>query len=158
MNVRTPLSRLSLCVALAVAAVPVWAQGLPKASPESVGMSSERLQRLSKVLKQEVDQGNLPGTVMLIARKGKLVHSEALGVIDPSTGKPMTADAIFRIYSMTKPLASVAAMILVEEGRLQLTDPVSKFLPSVKDLKVSVAQTDPNTKQVTYQRCRRRAR
>ncbi len=149
--IRTPLARLSLCVALAVGAASSWAQALPKASPESVGMSSERLQRLSSALKEEVDKGNLPGTVVLIARKGKLVYSDAVGVLDKSTGRPMTTDAIFRIYSMTKPLASVAAMMLVEEGKLQLTDPVSKFLPALKDLKVSVASTDPNTKQVTYQ-------
>lgn len=150
MNLRTPLARLSLCVALAVGAASSWAQGLPKASPESVGMSSERLKRLSTVLKAEIDQGNLPGTVMMVARKGRLVHSEALGVLDKATGRPMTVDAVFRIYSMTKPMASVAAMILVEEGRIVLTDPVSKYLPALKDLKVSVAATDPSTKQVAY--------
>src|SRR5204863_5165020 len=78
------------------------------------------------------------GAVMLVARDGKVVHSLAYGKQDPVAGTPMTPDSIFRIYSMTKPIVSVAAMILVEEGRMQLADPVAKYIPELKDLKVGV--------------------
>jgi CubicO group peptidase (beta-lactamase class C family) len=89
------------------------------------------------VFKEHVDKGNLPGVVVMVARKGKLVYSETLGFQDKTAGKPIKEDAIFRMYSMTKPMASVAAMMLIEEGKMQLKDPVSKFLPAMKDLKVS---------------------
>ena len=140
-----------LCV-LALAAAPLaWAESLPTAKPEDLGLSSQRLQRIGEVFKQEVDQGKLPGAVMVVARKGKVVYSEVVGFQDKETQppKPMAKDAIFRAYSMTKPLVSVAAMILMEEGKLELTDPISKFLPEFKNLQVSVAQTDPFGK-VTY--------
>lgn len=95
------------------------AQPLPLAKPETVGMSSQRLAKIAPALKKEVDDGSFRGAVVMVARKGKLVYQEAVGMQTPT--KPMTRDAIFRIYSMTKPLASVAAMMLVEEGRIQLT-------------------------------------
>lgn len=140
----------SFCIAaLGVAAVS-WAQGLPAASPESVGMSSERLSRVTQTFKEEVSQGRLPGVVMMVARKGKLVYSEALGMQDKGSSVPMARDSIFRIYSMTKPLTSVAAMILVEEGKMQLTDPVSKFLPAFRNMQVSVARADPEYARLTY--------
>ena len=110
---------------------------LPTATAESAGMSAARLARLSAVFGKEVEDKKLPGAVMMVARKGKLVYVSALGVRDPKSADPMRPDAIFRIYSMTKPIVSVAAMILVEDGKLQLTDPVSKWLPAFKDVKVS---------------------
>jgi len=106
------------------------------ATPESAGMSSARLARLAAVFGKEIEDKKLPGAVMMVARKGKIVYVNALGVRDPKTGDPMRTDTIFRIYSMTKPIASVAAMILVEDGKLQLTDPVAKWLPAFKDVKV----------------------
>jgi len=106
------------------------------ATPESVGMSSARLARLAAVFGKEVEDKKLPGAVMMVARKGKIVYVKALGVRDPKIGDPMRTDTIFRIYSMTKPIVSVAAMILVEDGKLQLTDPVAKWLPAFKDVKV----------------------
>ena len=118
------------------------AQGLPTAKPEAVGMSSNKLQALKAALQAEVDQGKFPGAIVMIARNGKLVFSEVVGQLDKATGKPLTKDAIFRIYSMTKPLASVAAMMLVEDGKIQLTDPISKYLPEFTKMGVSVAQTD----------------
>jgi CubicO group peptidase (beta-lactamase class C family) len=130
-----------------------WAQTappLPAAKPEQVGMSAQKLARISEVLKQEVDQGKLPGAVVMVARKGKLVYSDALGFQDKGAGKPMSRDTIFRIYSMTKPLASVAAMMLVEEGKIQLTDPVGKFLPGFDKMTVSVPAIDPVTSRVSY--------
>ena len=89
--VRTPLIRFSLCIALAITAISSWAQGLPAASPESVGMSSERLKRISAALKSEIDKGNLPGAVVMVARKGKLVYSDAIGFQDKAAGTPMRA-------------------------------------------------------------------
>jgi CubicO group peptidase (beta-lactamase class C family) len=118
-------------------AAPSWAQPLPVAPPETVGFSVERLNRLGKVLKEDVEKNKLPGAVVAIARKGKLAYFEAVGFQDKPSGKAMDKDAIFRVYSMTKPWTSVAAIILMEEGRLQLTDPVSKYLPAFKDLKVA---------------------
>jgi CubicO group peptidase (beta-lactamase class C family) len=106
------------------------------APPESAGMSAARLTRLTALFKKEIDDKKLPGAVMLVARKGKLVYASALGVRDPKSSDPMRTDTIFRIYSMTKPIVSVAAMLLVEDGRLQLTDPVAKWLPAFKDVKV----------------------
>ena len=106
------------------------------ATPESAGMSSARLARLAAVFGKEIEDKKLPGAVMMVARKGKVVYVNALGARDPKTGDSMRTDTIFRIYSMTKPIVSVAAMILVEDGKLQLTDPVAKWLPAFKDVKV----------------------
>ncbi len=127
-----------------------WAQSLPSAAPESVGMSAQRLGRIGDAFRKEIDQGKLPGAVFLVARKGKLVYSEAIGFQDKNTGKPMAKDSIFRIYSMTKPIVSVATMMLVEDGRIQLTDPVSKYLPAMKPLSVSAAKTDAEFARITY--------
>lgn len=126
------------------------AQPLPKASPESVGMSQERLAVLSATLKQEVASNRLPGAVVMIARNGKLVYSEAFGKTGQANGTDMKEDSIFRIYSMTKPLVSTALMMLVEDGKVQLTDPISKFLPAFKNPQVSVASTHPVSGAVTY--------
>jgi CubicO group peptidase (beta-lactamase class C family) len=143
-------TRVSLFAATCFAATGVTAQSLPSAAPESVGMSAQRLARISQALKDEVDQGRLPGAVVMVARKGKLVYTDAIGFQDKAAGTKMTPNSIFRIYSMTKPIVSVALMQLVEEGRVQLTDPVSKFLPSWKGQSVSVATTDPAAARVTY--------
>ena len=118
---------------------PGWAQGLPTAKPEQVGLSSERLERVSRALRSEIEAGKIPGAVALVARKGQIVYFESFGVRDTATGEAMPKDAIFRLYSMTKPFASVAAMMLMEDGKLLLTDPVSKFLPQLAKREVSVA-------------------
>ena len=119
------------------------AQGLPRAqSPEEVGLSSQRLQRLSAAFKAEIDKGIMPGAVLLVARRGKVAYYEALGVRDPQVSGAMPLDAVFRLASMTKPLVSVATMMLVEEGRLALTDPVSRYLPEFKGVQVGVEQKD----------------
>jgi CubicO group peptidase (beta-lactamase class C family) len=147
-------SKLIATLVLAVAAVCAtalsWAQGLPVAPPESVGMSAQRLSRISEAFRQQIDQGNLPGVVVMVARKGRLVYSDAVGFQNKETGKPLSKDAIFRIYSMTKPLVSVAAMMLVEDGKMQLNDPVSKFLPAMKNMQVSVAKADAEFAKVAY--------
>ena len=102
-------------------------------------MSAQRLELLTAAFNKEITDKALPGAVIMVARKGQLVYAKAFGVRDPAKLDAMEADSIFRIYSMTKPMASVAAMILVEEGRLQLSDPVSKHLPAFKDLKAYTA-------------------
>jgi CubicO group peptidase (beta-lactamase class C family) len=136
-------------IALLVATVG-WSQGLPSASPEQVGLSSERLGRIGQVFRQEIAQGKLPGVVMLVARKGRVVYSENLGFQNKDAATPMPKDAIFRLYSMSKPLVSVAAMLLAEDGKLLLTDPVSKYLPAFKSMQVSVAKADPEFAKVSY--------
>jgi CubicO group peptidase (beta-lactamase class C family) len=109
---------------------------LQRARPETVGLSSERLENIRKVLGAKVDAGEIPGYVALVARRGKVAWFEAYGVQNPNTKKKMSRDSIFRIYSMTKPVTSVAAMMLVEEGRMRLSDPVSMYLPELANLKV----------------------
>jgi CubicO group peptidase (beta-lactamase class C family) len=111
---------------------------LPCAAPEDIGLSSIRLARLGAVLRGEIERGHLPGAVVLIARRGRLGYFESFGQRDPASGAPMTKDAIFRIYSMTKPITSVAAMMLWEEGRFLLGDPIGKYLPDLADVDVAV--------------------
>ncbi|HKQ72871.1 MAG TPA: serine hydrolase domain-containing protein [Blastocatellia bacterium] len=113
--------------------------GLPTARPEDVGMSSERLARIRTGMQRYVDRGLVPGVVTLVARRGRVVHFEAIGYRDVEAKTPMTTDTIFRIASMTKPIASVALMTLYEEGHFLLNDPISKFLPEFADMKVAQA-------------------
>jgi CubicO group peptidase (beta-lactamase class C family) len=112
---------------------------LPIAAPEEVGLSAQRLARIDTVFADAVARGRLPGVVSLVARQGKIVHFSACGVGDPATGAAMTKDALFRIYSMSKPIVSVAIMRLVEEGRLLLADPIAKHLPGFAAPKVARA-------------------
>ena len=124
--------------------------GLPQVLPEQVGMSHQKLDRIHAALQQQVTEGNLPGTVVLVARKGKLIYADVTGFQDKEAGKPMALDSLFRIYSMTKPLVSVAAMMLVEDGTIELTDPVSKFFPAFKGQQVSVARGDNEFARMSY--------
>jgi CubicO group peptidase (beta-lactamase class C family) len=117
---------------------------LPRAKPESVGMSSERLARIGSTLRADVQAKKIPGAIVLVAREGKVVMFDAIGKLDPAGSAPMTRDAIFRIYSMTKPITTVTAMMLVEEGRLKLDDPVSKYIPSFAKMQVGVEKADPS--------------
>jgi CubicO group peptidase (beta-lactamase class C family) len=110
--------------------------GLQLASPETVGLSLERLKRLDVAMQGPIDRGEIAGVVTLAARHGKLIHSRAYGRQDLASGKPMPTDAIFRIYSMTKPVIGVAMMILYEEGKWHPEDPIAKFVPQFANLKV----------------------
>ena len=112
---------------------------LPRATPEDVGLSTAGLARLGRVLRDEVQRGRVPGAVALIARRAQLAYHESFGIRDPASGAPMAQDSVFRIYSMTKPIVSVAAMMLWEEGRFLLSDPVAKFLPELGQVKVAVS-------------------
>jgi CubicO group peptidase (beta-lactamase class C family) len=125
---------------------PAHAQGLPSARPEQVGLSSERLGALAATLRADAEKGRIPGATLLVVRHGKVALFEAVGLLDPVKKTPMTRDAIFRIYSMSKPIASVAAMILVEEGRLALGDPVAKYIPQIAEMKVGVEKPGPDGK------------
>ncbi len=115
--------------------------GLPTAEPDEVGLSRPALKRLTTVMEREIAAGRAPGVSMLIARNGKVGFAKTLGALGPD-GPAMPPDAIFRIYSMTKPIVSVAAMMLVEEGRMLITDPVSNFIPAFAETKVGVENGD----------------
>ena len=112
--------------------------GLPTAKPAEMGLCPERTQRIVDALQRDVDRGHLPGARVLIARRGRVVLDAAIGRLDPARDAPMGADAIFRIYSMTKPIVSLAAMMLVEQGRLLLSDPVGQFVPGFMQQQVAV--------------------
>ena len=118
---------------------------LPTARPEEVGLSAKALDRLSGVLKERVASGHVPGAVALVARHGKIAYFESFGLQDPATGIPMAHDSIFRIYSMTKAIVSVAVMMLWEEGRLLLSDPIGRYLPALASPKVGVTDGDTLT-------------
>jgi CubicO group peptidase (beta-lactamase class C family) len=109
---------------------------MPSTLPEEVGLSGPKLQEVKKVVQGLVDQKEFAGAVTMVARRGKVVQVNAVGMMDIEAGKPMKPDTIFRIYSMTKPVTTVAAMMLYEEGKLQLDDPVSKYIPELKGLRV----------------------
>ena len=128
-----------LCVA--VLAVTVRAS-TPTARPEEVGLSSERLQRVTELMQRHIDAKTFSGAVTLVSRNGRIAHFEAQGLMDLESKKPMQKDAIFRIMSMTKPVVGVAVMMLIEEGKLRLTDPVSRFIPELQNLKVTALNTD----------------
>jgi CubicO group peptidase (beta-lactamase class C family) len=117
----------------------LFAGTVPKgAKPEDVGMSSERLRRIHEAMLRHIDAGEISGAVTLVARRGRIVNFEAHGLMDLESKRPMQTDAIFRIASMSKPITGVAVMMMLEEGKLRLNDPVSKFLPEFKDSKVAV--------------------
>ncbi len=136
---RTRTNLLLCVVSILIALAPLaLGQGLPKASPKSVGLSQERLDRITTLMQKHVEDGLLAGAVALVARDGKVAYLKSVGMQDKEKGIEMKPDAIFRIASMSKPITSVAVMMLYEEGRFRLSDPVSKYLPEFKDLKVLV--------------------
>jgi CubicO group peptidase (beta-lactamase class C family) len=133
------------CVALILLAgtVLAWpiAAAAPTARPEEVGFSAERLHRINELIQRNIDAGTFSGAVTLVARQGRIAHLEAQGLMDIESRKPMQKDAIFRIMSMTKPVVGVSIMMMIEEGKVRLTDPVSRFIPEMKGLQVAVAMT-----------------
>ena len=137
-----PRCRLLGSVLLATALVAGCASAPKREPAQDAGFSSEGLKILKETVKAEVVRGAYPGAVMLVMRNGAVALSEAIGVQDPKSGAPMKVDSIFRIASMTKPVVSVGAMVLVEEGEIGLGDPVSKYLPELKGLKVGVEKRD----------------
>ena len=131
-----------LVISLLAASIGPHARGaepLPRQKPEAQGLSAARLARIGARLNDDVARGQIPGAVVAIARRGKLVYFEAFGYLDKTAGTPMPKDAIFSVASMTKPMVGVATMMLVEAGQLHLGDPVSRYLPVLANLRVAVA-------------------
>jgi len=139
-----PIFFVLLCLVLVVSAA---AQDLPTAKPETVGLSSERLERIGTAVQHSIDDNRIAGAVTLVVRHGKVAWFKSQGMMDREAGKAMRPDAMFRICSMSKPITSVAVMMLYEEGKFLLDDPVSKYLPEFKDPKVLVkpAKGEPYT-------------
>ena len=131
-----------LLLTISLVATAGTAQDLTTARPESVGLSSERLERITTKIQQTIDEKRIAGAVTLVARHGKVVYLKSQGSLDREANKPMRSDAIFRICSMTKPITSLAVMMLYEDGKLLLEDPVSKYLPEFKNPKVFVKPAD----------------
>ena len=128
---------IACCLGVVLWFVPlVWSQGLPAAAPKAVGLSQERLDRVTALMKEQVDDQRVAGAVALVARRGKVAYLHTEGRQDVAAGSPMKVDTVFRIASMSKPITSVAVLILYEEGRFQLTDPVSLYIPEFKEPKV----------------------
>ncbi|MGO8914972.1 MAG: serine hydrolase domain-containing protein [Stellaceae bacterium] len=140
------------CVAMLVsgASLAASAQGLPKTSPEEVGFSSDRLDRLGDAFQRDIDAGDIPGVVVVVARNGEVAYEKAFGYQNREDRAPMGTDAIFRIASMSKPITSVAVMMLAEEGRIDVTAPVSQYLPEFKEMTVGVAR-QPAQRPMTVQ-------
>jgi CubicO group peptidase (beta-lactamase class C family) len=134
-------SLAGICLS-ALASSTALAADLPSASPESVGMSSERLDRLDDVTHRWVNEGRIAGVVTLVARRGKVVHTDAYGMADIENDEPMTVDKYFRLFSMTKPITSVALLMLYEEGKFQLHDPLARYLPEFGDVRVYAGVDD----------------
>jgi CubicO group peptidase (beta-lactamase class C family) len=129
-----------------LAALPLAAASLPTAKPEEVGLSSERLKRIHEMIMRHVEAHDISGAVTIVARRGRVVHFEANGLMDIEANKPMTRDALFRLASTSKPVTAAAILILMEEGKLLLTDPVGKYIPEFKGAKVAVA-AEPGSNQ-----------
>ena len=123
-------------LAAAMAAANALAADIREARASTAGMSAERLERITEMTQRYVDENKLAGVATLVARDGKIVHHEVVGSRGAEDDRPLTKDALYRIFSMTKPITAVAAMMLYEEGKFQLSDPVAKFVPELKDLNV----------------------
>jgi CubicO group peptidase (beta-lactamase class C family) len=150
-------SRRLVAAALLLLALPVAAEdarvyGLPKSDPASIGLDAAKLDAMKSQLNAFIEKGQLPGIIVAVARDGKLGYFEAWGMRDAERKKPMTPDTIFRMYSMTKPVTGAAVMTLVDADKISLDDPLSKYLPEFKDMKVLVEKTDGTTELVPAKR------
>ena len=143
MRMRVVFLAILLCLSTVALA---QAQSLPSAKPEQVGLSTERLNKVTAMLKADVEKGVIPGAILLVARHGKIAWFDTVGTRNPETKAPMTRDSIFRIYSMSKAITSVAAMVLFEDGKFNLSEPVSKYIPQLGGLKVGVEKSDADGK------------
>ncbi len=134
--------RLALALTCATMLAVTARAATPTARPEDVGLSAERLKRVTELMQRHIDAKTFSGAVTLIVRNGRIAHFEAQGLMDVESKKPMQKDAIFRIMSMTKPVVGVAVMMLVEDGKVRLTDPVARFIPELQTLKVTALNTE----------------
>ena len=138
---------LSALFAILLWSVPLLAADMPSAKPEDVGLSTERLARIDRAIEASISQQRIAGAVAIIARHGKVAYHKAFGMADIDARRPMRTDDLFRLYSMTKPVVSVALLTLYEENKFQLTDPLEKFIPGFRNTKVFV-RMDENGKMV----------
>lgn len=148
-------NRLSQFLAVGVLLATItstWADELPRGQPSALGFSPERLDYINQFYSDEVRKGDLAGIVLLIARHGKVVHFSAIGYADAAKSREMKIDTIFRLYSMTKPIAATALMMLYEQGRFQLDDPISKYIPQFKGIRVLRTPDSPLTDTVSARR------
>jgi CubicO group peptidase (beta-lactamase class C family) len=156
---RRALSIVTLSVVLAFPLTARAADPLPRVAPEDVGLSSQRLALIAKTINAEIARDQLPGAVLMIARRGRLAYVETFGYRDKAAGAPMPADAIFNIASMNKPMTAVAALQLYEQGRLLMDDPLSKYFPKFANMQVAVMDEKkenvvnrvPATRKITVQ-------
>ncbi|MGH1359497.1 MAG: serine hydrolase domain-containing protein [Burkholderiaceae bacterium] len=144
MNTLVRLSVLPVLLATHFMGSQAAAAELPRADPASVGLSADRLQAMDDAINKKIAAGSFPGAITMVIRQGKIAHLSTLGSRTEG-GEPMSEDAIFRIYSMTKPIVSVATMMLAEEGKLGLADPVYKYLPEFKDMTVATGKAEDGT-------------
>src|SRR5690606_23416295 len=133
-------SRFLLAVLLLAALSAHRASLAEQVAPESVGLSSERLARVAELMERQIEERVFPGAVTLIARDGRIAYFRAHGAMDVESGRPMERDAVFRIMSMTKPVVAVAILMMMEEGKVRLTDPVSRFVPELGGLRVAASE------------------
>jgi CubicO group peptidase (beta-lactamase class C family) len=129
--------------AILAAALPALAASIPTAKPEQTGFSAERLARIHDMVQRHIDAHDISGAVTLVARNGKIAYFEAHGLADVESKRPMTRDSLFWIMSMTKPVVGTSVLMMMEEGKLRLTDPVSKFIPEFRGMKVAVIEDRP---------------
>jgi CubicO group peptidase (beta-lactamase class C family) len=135
---RRLLTSFAAVALLAALTLPLTASSLPSARPEDVGLSADRLKRINELMQRAIDDHQITGSVTIVARRGRVAHFEALGLMDREAKTAMRKDAIFRIASMSKPITGVAILMLMEEGKLRLTDPVSRFIPEFKNTQVAM--------------------
>ena len=137
---RTPVIFLRVLLSLSLISGPALGQGLPHGSPAEFGFSPQRLQRIDRIVQEYVDAGRIPGAIALVARSGTIIYQESFGWNQVETRKPMRADVIFRLASMSKPITSVGVMVLLEQGLLLLSDPISRYIPEFKQSRVAVGK------------------
>ena len=140
--------RAGLAALWAISAIAVCGGEIPVAEAESVGMSTERLQRIDSAMQRHIDAGGIQGAVTAVARRGKVVHFKAHGLMDVEAKRPMSRDAIFVMMSSTKPILGVAAMMMIEEGLIRPSDPVEKYIPELADMQVAVLK-DPADEDIS---------
>ena len=138
---------VSTLVALVAVLLPLGASTLVPGKPEEAGFSAERLARVREAVKRHLDAGSPSGAVTLVARRGKIVHLEAHGLMDVESKKPMPKDGIFRLASTSKPITAAAVLMMIEEGKIRLADPVSRFIPEFKSMKVAVPRPGGSGKE-----------
>src|SRR5262245_9753941 len=132
------MTRTLVALLVTLLVLPLLAAGPRAGKPEDVGLSSERLQRIARMIDRHISSGRLAGAVTIVGRRGKVAYHAAQGVADRDSKQPMTTSSMFRIASMTKPIVGVAIMSLVEEGKLHLSDPIERYIPQFKNMKVAV--------------------